>query len=281
MQFHRFCKLLRNCLLLLTFCLPYSAIALDLIKVKRQPLAEVKSIHDNEILRRALDETVQQFGEYQIEIVDVNMPSNRELKATAEGEFVNVTISPANQIWDDNLIAVDVPIRQGLLSYRLLLVNKVDLQKFRQVKTLDDLNRFSAGLLDGWKTTQIYKKHLLNMTLTHNFAGMFAMLNKRRFGYIPRAFYEVHDELETMSAELTDIVIEPTLALHIKTETFFYISPKHPKIAKRLKVGLRKLDQIGELKSITNKYFGGYLKQADLQNRTIINIENPYYNENN
>ena len=38
----------------------------------------------------------------------------------------------------------------GLLNYRLLVVNKADLNKFEKIDTLEDLNTFSAGLLKNW-----------------------------------------------------------------------------------------------------------------------------------
>jgi len=195
------------------------------------------------------------------------------------GNIINIFIAPASEIWEENAIPIKVPIRQGLLSYLLLLVNKKDLHKFKQVKTFDDLKKFRVGLQTDWITTKIFKELGMNVVTAHNFESLFLMLNKQRSDYIPRAIYEIYDEFTNRKTKLNNVVIEPTLALYLPMVSYVYVSTNEPNIAKRVKSGLHKLAATGELKKIFNKYYEEDIKKANIQNRRLIKIKNPYFND--
>lgn len=234
-----------------------------------------------EVLRRALEITEKEFGPFTLEVIDIVLSSNREVKVVEEGDILNVTITPANAYWDARITPIKVPIRLGLLSYRLLLINKAGIDNFKGVDNLNELNELHAGLLNHWKTTGIFKAHNLSRIETLDFESLFLMLSKARFDYIPRGVYEAYDEIAAHQPEIDNIMIEPNLALFLPTITYVYVSPKTPKIAKRLKAGLHKLLSSGELKKILHKYYAKDIKRSNIKQRTIIEIENPYYNELN
>ncbi len=104
------------------------------------------------------------------------------------------------------------------------------------------------------------------------------MLNRHRFDYIPRGVYEIYDELNSRQAMLKDIVVEPTIVLHIPTSSYVYVSLTEPLLAKLIESGVHKLLASGELKEILNKYYANDIKRANLSERKIFEIENPYYN---
>ena len=149
----------------------------------------------------------------------------------------------------------------------------------KDVKDFDDLTKLTAGLQSGWVTAEVYKKLAVDVIIGHNFEGLFLMLNKHRFNYIPRAIYEIYDEYESRKDKLTDVVIEPTLALYLPMATYVYVSPSEPRLAERVEAGLRKLVSTGEMKKILFKYYAKEINQANLKSRRIIKIDNPYFNE--
>ena len=174
-----------------------------------------------------------------------------------------------------NIITIKIPVRLGLLSYRLLLINKSKLSLFTSVKTKEDLSKLNAGLQYDWVTTTVFKENNMRFTPSHKFSSLFEMLKQDRFDYMPRAIYEIYDELNMRKADLADIIIEPTLAIYIPMATYVYVSPKEPRLAKRIETGLRKLIANGEMKIILDKYYKEDIQRANLKQRTIINIPNP------
>jgi len=141
------------------------------------------------------------------------------------------------------------------------------------------LKKFRVGLQSDWITTKIFKELGMNVITAHNFEGLFLMLDKQRSDYIPRAIYEIYDEFNNRKTKLNNVVIEPTLALYLPMVSYVYVSASAPNIAKRVNSGLQKLARTGELKNIFNKYYEEDVRKANLKNRRIIEIINPYFND--
>ena len=277
-----FNKTLFNTLLVIWITISFTGTSnsTDTVKMLKPLLGfDKRAKHKDEVIIRALEITEAEYGPFTFERIDVDMTPSRALASMKAGNLINIFIAPASKIWEKSAIPIKVPIRQGLLSYRLLLVNKKDLHKFKQVKTFDDLKKFRVGLQSDWITTKIFKELGMNVVTAHNFEGLFLMLNKQRSDYIPRAIYEIYDEFNNRKTKLNNVVIEPTLALYLPMVSYVYVSANEPNIAKRVKSGLHKLAATGELKKIFNKYYEEDIKKANLQNRRLIKIKNPILEE--
>lgn len=256
--------------------------AVDIIKMAHsQSTSGKRTKYKNEVILRALELTVPEYGPYEYQLLDVAMNRHRGLLAIIKGEQSNIFIAPANDEWDKKTIAIKIPFRLGLLNYRLLLINKVDLPKFAQVNSIDDLKALTAGLKSGWVTTDIFKQEGLKFVETQNFDGLFLLLDNHRFNYVPRAIYEINDELNARQHLLSNVVIEPTLTIHLPIPTYIHVSPTEPRIAKRLEAGLQQMLNNGELNNLLSKYYADDIQRANLKKRKIIKIENPYYNDLN
>ncbi len=271
---------LSECLrgLFLSLAVVGNAWAVDIIKMNEgestQP--DKRAEHKTEVIIRALELTTPEYGPYEIQIHPHSMNRNRALAELIRAKNVNVFASAATTKWDKDTIAIKIPIRRGLLNYRLLLVHESDLDKFYQVQTLDDLKKLTAGLRTGWVTTDAFHKAGMKLQEVHNFEGLFPLLENHRFNYIPRAIYEIFDELAARKNFLNHVVIEPTLAIYLPAPTFVYVSPTEPRIAQRIEKGLRIMLKNGELAQILNKYYANDIKRSNIKNRKIIKIESTY-----
>lgn len=254
--------------------------AVDTVKILKPLLGHDKrSKHKDEVILRALQVTQDEFGPYKFKTVDGNMSPGRALISMQDGNIINTFIAPSNDEWNTNTTVIKIPVRQGLLSYRLLLVHKSSLDKFSQVKTLEDISKLSAGLHNDWVTTDVFRHAKMNVVTAHNYEGLFLMISRNRFDYMPRAIYEIYDELETRKADLKNVVVEPNIALYVPMVSYVYVSPKEPRLAKRIETGLRKLVETGEIKEILHKYYEEDIERANLQNRILIKVDNPDFND--
>ena len=255
-------------------------LAVDTVKILKPLLGHDKrSKHKDEVILRALQVTEDEFGPYKFQTIDGNMSPGRALISMQNGTIINTFIAPSNDDWNTHATVIKIPIRQGLLSYRLLLVHKSSVDKFSKVKTLEDISKLTAGLHNDWVTTSVFKKSQLKVLTAHNYEGLFLMLSRNRFDYMPRAIYEIYDELNTRKTDLKNIVVEPTIALYVPMVSYVYVSPKEPRLAQRIEKGLRILVASGEIKTILHKYYQEDIDRADLKNRTIIKIDNPAFND--
>lgn len=262
------------CLLLLSL----QVNAIDVVKVSTaQSQHSVMFAYKNEVVKRCLVLTEATFGPYEYHVLDVSMNRRRALISLINGAPNNIYIAPGNKEWDEKTLPIAIPIRQGLLSYRLLLVNKEDVAKFSAVNTLDDLKQLTAGLRSGWVTADIFKQLAFKTEISQTFEGLFLLLQNRRFDYLPRSVYEIYDDLAQRPEILANVVIEPTLALLLPMPTYIYVSPKEPRLAKRLEAGLKLMVNNGELQTILTKHYGEAINKAKLKDRKMIEIPNPYF----
>ena len=118
-----------------------------------------------------------------------------------------------------------------------------------------------------------------NIVDTYSYDTLFEMLSKGRFDYTVRGIYEINDEIQSRKDKIDNIIIEPNLALYIPAPAYFFVSPKFPQIAKRIKFGLELMVENGMLEDIFNATYSHYIKEAQLDRRTIINIGNPLLSE--
>lgn len=272
-------KLLKQIMLGLSMsACSFCAFALDVIKLQTHQMSQNKAAHSAAVLQRALEITEPEYGAFKLEEVNITMNSARLLQSLITGELINVAYGPERNLWQEKIISVKVPVRLGLLSYRLLLVNKNALDEFKDVDSLDELKKIPVGLHSGWMTTKVLKANQFNTFEAGHFESLFLMLNKHRFDYIPRGIYEIFDELSARQDTLTNLTIEPTIALYIPTLTYVNVSPTQPRLAKRLEAGLITMLNSGELKTLLYQYYGKDIKQANLESRNIIKINNAGFN---
>lgn len=267
-------------LMLLGFIGLYSplASAIDIVKLLApQAGYDKKEAHKDAVIKRALEITVPEYGAYQIEKTDKSTVSGRALKLMQDGDIVNLCIRIANEEWNLNATPIKIPIRFGVNSFRLLLINKKDLTKFSQINTLEDLKKVPVGLGRDWSISQVFRANGFQTIESSNFEGTFLMLQHQRFDYIPRGMNEVFEELRVRQDKLTDVVVEPTLALEMKLATYAYVSSKQPRLAKRIDSGLRMMSENGELKQLFDDYYLEDVKHANMHNRKIIKIDNPLF----
>lgn len=266
-------------ILLITISLP-NAFGKDIIKLSLGfSTHEVRNKYILDILNNALELGQDKFGEFEIQILDVSIPNQREAFIIAQGELLNVAMALTTAEWEKDTIPIYIPLRRGLLNYRLLAINKADLEKFNNITNLEQLKKLYVGLRRDWATRKVLNHLDFNIVDTYSYDNLFAMLSKGRFDYTVRGIYEINDEIQSRKDKFDNVIVAPTLALYIPAPVYFFVSPKFPQIAERLKFGLERMVESKQIEDIFNKTYFHYVKEAGLENRTIINIGNPLLSE--
>ncbi len=186
---------------------------------KGQSSLDTRGNYKTEVIRQALEHTVKKYGDYKITTDAPIMNALRARRHLQAGKLLNVFIAVADPDWEKEAIAIKIPVRKGLLNYRLLLIHKDDLDLFKKITTKHQLSKQTAGLLFGWSLTKTLGKQGFTIKQANNYDGIFKMLNSHRFNYIPRGVNEIFGELEQRKEILDNVVIAPDLALYIPSPT--------------------------------------------------------------
>lgn len=276
-----------HCLRLLTLIymasLAFCAHArVDTVYTGHQQLAKnVDQEYNYRVIETALKLTEPEFGDYKIIVQgDGDIPKQRALEQLLKinGAF-NVVLVPTQPEWEEKAIPIRIPVRMGLLNYRLLLTRKDKLAAFDAVKTEEALKPMRVGLRKSWSTWEIMQNQGFNVVNAYSYDALFSMLDMNRFDYIPRGIYEVYDELKSRRLDYPSMLIEPNLVLVLPTPYYAFVSPHAPRIAERLTAGLSMMMEQGILRNMLYQHYGDALEQANIGERRVIHIKNKTLSE--
>ena len=266
-----FCSLI----LIVTFFSP-CLFAIDHIRYEKgQSTLDIRNNYKEELIRLALEHTIDLYGPYEF---TTDAPIMNALQARKQlrtgGKLVNVFIALTNSDWEKETIAIKIPVRKGLLSYRLLLIHKDDLSIFEKISTVNELKELTAGLLFGWSTTSVMENLGFKVKKGTDYNGLFRMLDSHRFNFLPRGVNEVFDELDQRKDVLKNVVIAPNIALYIPGPSYIFVSAKYPRIAKRLRDGVEIMIQNGSFDALFYQHFADDIEKAELKKRHILKLGN-------
>jgi hypothetical protein len=254
--------------------------AIDYIRYEKgQSALDPRVSYKNELLRLALEHTVDNYGPYKITNAAPRLNPLQARKQLQTGRILNVYIAVTNPGWEKETIAIKLPIRKGLLNYRVLLVHKDDLPLFEKIKTLKELKKLTVGLLYQWSTTAVMNEQGFQIIKGSNYDGIFKMLDSHRFNFLPRGVNEIFGELEQRKDILKNVVVEPELALYIPSPAYIFVSPKYPRIAKRLQEGLEMMIKDGSFDALFHQYYDESIAKSNLNQRRILKLENVFLSE--
>lgn len=215
-----------------------SARAAEALRITIPPLSPSAQEHASyfpQLLRLALEKTRATDGAFQIQYYDQPMSGQRQLAELKNNGAINLIWDGSNPQREAELLAVRISLLRELNDYRVFLVRKDDQPRFRAVRTLADLSRFSAGAGESWPSTAVLRANGLPVVTSIGYEPLFAMLAARRFDYMPRGVYEAWFEQRQHSG----LAIEQGLFLHYRVPFYFFTSRQNPALADRIERGLR------------------------------------------
>lgn len=258
-----------------------SKVALSMSEIKLVKPSGAKfsrNSHAEQVLRLALDKTIQNYGPYKIKYT-IEMTRDRAMSELLAGT-IHVYDAPARADWEDKLLSVNFPVSKGLLSYRLLLIRKEDQKKFSKVESYQELMKLRAGLGAQWSTTKVLRAQDFKVVTGIVYEGLFSMLAEDRFDYFLRGANEIFGEMSNIQFSHPGLGIEKDLIVYIYQPIYHFVSPKYPLLAKRVKEGMRICIEDGSFEKLFLKNHGENLKKVKFNSRRLILIPNPLLKRN-
>lgn len=239
---------------------------------------DVRYLYHWEILRTALEKTTPKWGPYQLIPSRELMPESRQ-RYEIEHATGRITVMYLSTIpeFERELIPVRIPVDKNLGGYCVFLIRKEDKKRFANVRSLDDLRRFSFGLGLGWIDVDILKASGLKVVTGSSYDGLFEMLAHKRFDIFLRAATEVLDEYDQRKKKLSDLAIEDEILFYYPLPMYFWF-PKNAegrRLAARAEEGMRMMIADGTYDRIFDRYQRKKIETLRLKERKLFTIVNP------
>ena len=171
------------------------------------------------------------------------------------------------------MIPIRIPIDKGLLGWRLLLVRKSDVDRWRHVASIEDLKGMELVQGHDWPDTEILKANGLHVGTSSDYNSLFRMLLRGRVDAFPRSVLEIGDELKLHTGE--DMAVAPDLMLYYPAPFYFFVSPSRPELAEHIRHGMESCIADGSLNRLFNRYYHHLWPEFQLDGRRILRLDNP------
>jgi ABC-type amino acid transport substrate-binding protein len=167
---------------------------------------------------------------------------------------------------------IRIPIHKGLIGLRLPLVHSPHLQDL-SITTKKDLDKYEIGQGHDWPDTLILKENGLKVYTAVHFDALFKMLALDRFDFFFRSIVEIWPEVDKYKN--LDLMVGRKFAVYYPTASYFFVRKGNTKLANELTKGFNIAIKDGSFEKLFLKYHQKYLDKAQLNQRTIIKLNNP------
>lgn len=210
-------------------------------------------------------------GAWRLDVVEA-MAQPRAQQAARAGD-VDVVILP-NLVADrSGLIVVRKPLRRGLLGMRLLLSRPEDADSLMRIANVETLKReFVMGYGNTWMDREALASLGFRMSVGSSYTGLFDMLRAGRFDYLNRGINELGAELADARLAGRGLAVVPGIALYYPLDDYFLVTPRRPELARTIERGFERALADGSYAALFQKHFDGPMRDARLQERSIIHV---------
>jgi hypothetical protein len=230
-----------------------------------------------ELLKMILNESKVEYEIFYFQTNDTNPQIVEKLKRG----IITIATLGASKIKEKELIPIRIPIYKGLLGYRIFLINKNDQYKFNKIQKIDDLKNLTGVQGVGWTDLKILRDAgLPQIEMPRKI--IYKILNiGGRVDYFGRAINEAIGEFQSLKIKYPNIAIENKILLVYPFAMYFYVSPKYPELAEKLRKGFQLLFNSGKFDRFfyNNSYIISTVKKAKIKYRIRFNLPNRYLSE--
>jgi hypothetical protein len=260
----------RYLLLIVALTLPVLASA-DI--VVNYPRPESGPDERSRYTQRLLELVLQRaYLTYRVELNPVRMQQGRAIVRLKNNQGIDVISTMTSTEREAEMLPIRIPIDKGLIGWRLLLINKAQAEKFKDITTLDSLKTLMAGQGADWPDTSIMRANGLSVYGTTNYDALFNMLESERIDYFPRSVTEIWTELDLYEKRLT---VEPSVVLHYPTAIYFFVRKGNTRLAADIRDGLEQMIADGSFDKLFDEWFGDTLRRSRLKDRRVFELRNP------
>ncbi len=202
----------------------------------------------------------------------------RQMQMVVDGLIDVLWDAPGPEV-DKRLMPIEIPIDKGLIGWRIFFINAEDQAMFSKITTEEELKQIPLGQVKYWHDTSILRANRFNIVETPSYTGTFKMLTSKRFNYFPRSIVEIWSERDNQKSMLNNIVIEKNLVLHYPIAYFYHVTKTNTVLAQDIQRGLEIMLRDGSFERLFQRYNGELIAKANLKNRHVIHIKNPYMSD--
>lgn len=229
------------------------------------------------LIQLALEKTKPTHGSYRIESAPPSTSTLRSLNIVSGDNYPNllVELNYSDTLAHTKVIDfIEVPIDGGVFGYRVCFVNPKLKNEIAQVKSLDDLRKYTIGQGVGWADSDVLRANGFKVMEIANYNTIFKMVIAGRVDMFCRGANQIKAELEEFSS-LTNLSYDESFVLAYPMPRFFYLNSRNVTAKQRMEEGLRLAFNDGSLRQLWEEEYRTNINFVNLQKRKLYQLNNP------
>ena len=219
----------------------------------------------------------KEFGDVTLVPHPHPMTQSRQKLTLLTGE-ADVMWSVTNQSREQKLIPIKLPLLKGFAGLRVLVIHPSRQGEFSKEVDSSALQTLTMVQGSDWPDKHVLIENGYNVEgeeWSLWFNSMYSMVSRQLVDAFPRNIVEVHRDLNRHQD--MQLSLERFHLLTYPSYEYFFVSPNAPDLANRLRLGLIRILENGELGRIFDSYEVHKKAEmlADTQNRRVHELGNP------
>lgn len=213
-----------------------------------------------------------------IEYVQQRLLQGRALKELADNNLINLTWSATTREREQQLAAIKIPIYQGLIGWRVLMIHPDSQIKFAQDSSLHALKSLLGVQQFDWPDYKVLTSNGFTVEGNIDFLTMSKTLQDKLIDYFPRSVLEIGRELDLPRNE--GLIAEKHLLFKYPSAYYFFVNKNDKKLHQLIEQGFKLAIADGSYQRLFGRYFNKQLRQLALSQRRVVELTNPTVDRN-
>ncbi|MER2490544.1 amino acid ABC transporter substrate-binding protein [Catenovulum sediminis] len=254
-------------------CLFFVVAGANAQQIHHTKVGDSKSRYFVELIQLAIEKADIE-STYKIVESDQIFNQHQQVERIQTGEL-SIMWAGTQPEYEETLYPIRIPLMKGLQGHRLFIIKPEQQPEFSKVKTLQDLQAFTAGQGRFWGDTVILKNSGLPVVAPVKKESLFYMLEGGRFDYFPLAVHEPWDEV--IKRKALGLTVEENILLIYPMAMYFFVSRDNKALQQLIEQGLENAIADGSFDKLFYQapHIKNALARAQLSQRTVIRISNP------
>lgn len=250
--------------------------------MKPQSGVEASYSYYKSLIELALSK-INKRHEYIIKSASVVLSQGRVLEELSKKEgLINIYQSGTTIEREKKFLVIRVPLLKGSSGYRIPIIHRDNLEKFKKIKSIQDLQKFTACQGAHWLDSDILEDANLPVIRNFSYRGMLTQTAKKYCDYFPRAIIEAYSDVLALRKSKHHLQVYEGVIISYPFPMYFFVSPYQRQLAEDIEKGLKlaiadgSFDRYFERNAIANYLF----PSKKWKNSIKIRIPNKYLPRN-
>lgn len=208
-----------------------------------------------------------------LQYANEQLTQGRALRELNNEGLIDITWSVSTKERELSLNAIEIPLYQGFIGWRVFVINKEKQPAFSNVSNLTQLRELLAVQRFDWPDYHIFLANDLPVDGSLAFSKMFKAVESGLADYFPRSVLEAKRDIDSVNS--SQLGIEKTILLKYPSSYYFFVGKHNSDLAQTIEQGFKLVLADGSYQLLFQQYFGSALEALKIEQRKVFVLDNP------